>query len=191
MKIQKMSREQAESNLTFLGFIIFENKLKDTTPPVIHELRRAGIRNIMCTGDNILTAISVARDCGLIDQDSPCFVPRFVDSKFEIIPWRHVLTVLGNHHFDANASLVWENVDNPAVQLDEFTLKVGELPPGKGLTLTNEKQPRFDSVYNDISVPFDNFNMRTYSLAVSGDVFRWLINYGDQQVLKKVGDQFI
>jgi cation-transporting ATPase 13A3/4/5 len=154
MKIQKMSREQAESNLTFLGFIIFENKLKDTTPPVIHELRRAGIRNVMCTGDNILTAISVARDCGLVDQDSPCFVPRFADS---------------NHHFDANASLIWENVDNPAVQLDEFSLK-----------------PRFHSIDNDISVPFDNFNMRTYSLAVSGDVFRWLINYGDERVLKKV-----
>lgn len=74
-KIQKITREQAESDLTFLGFIVFENKLKDTTTPVIAELREAGIRTVMCTGDNILTAISVARECGLIDSDAPCFVP--------------------------------------------------------------------------------------------------------------------
>lgn len=81
MKIQKMSREEAESNLEFLGFIIFENKLKQTTTHVIDELKRAGIRNVMCTGDNILTAISVARECGLIDPYAHCFVPRFVGSK--------------------------------------------------------------------------------------------------------------
>jgi cation-transporting ATPase 13A3/4/5 len=80
-KIQKISREQAESGLSFLGFIVFENKLKDTTTPVITELREAGIRTVMCTGDNILTAISVARECGLIDRNSPCFVPH-LDSKY-------------------------------------------------------------------------------------------------------------
>ncbi|KAH8702643.1 putative P-type ATPase [Talaromyces proteolyticus] len=154
MKIQKMSREQAESNLTFLGFIIFENKLKNTTAPVISELRRAGIRNVMCTGDNILTAISVARDCGLIDQDASCFVPRFSENT---------------HHLDPNATLLWENVDNPAVKLDELSL-----------------MPMFNSTDNDISGPFANFNMRTYSLAVSGDVFRWLISYGNEETLKRV-----
>lgn len=82
MKIQKMSREQAESGLNFLGFIVFENKLKDTTTPVITELRKARIRTVMCTGDNILTAICVARECGLIDPNSPCFVPHLVDSKY-------------------------------------------------------------------------------------------------------------
>jgi cation-transporting P-type ATPase 13A2 len=81
MKIQKMSREQAESGLNFLGFIVFENKLKDTTTPVISELREAGLRTVMCTGDNILTAISVARECGLIDPNSPCFMPHLADSK--------------------------------------------------------------------------------------------------------------
>lgn len=82
VKIQKMTREQAESDLVFLGFIIFENKLKPTTTPVISELKTAGIRCVMCTGDNILTAISVARECGLIKSGSPCFVPRFVNSTY-------------------------------------------------------------------------------------------------------------
>jgi cation-transporting P-type ATPase 13A2 len=83
VKIQKMTREEAESNLEFLGFIIFENKLKKATALVIDELKTAGIRNIVCTGDNILTAISVARECGLIDRDDHCFIPRFLDGKVE------------------------------------------------------------------------------------------------------------
>ena len=78
-KAQKMRRHDAECDLEFLGFIIFENKLKPSTTGVIDELNYADIREIMCTGDNILTAISVARECNLIDRTAHCFIPRFVD----------------------------------------------------------------------------------------------------------------
>lgn len=79
MKVQKMTRTEAESNLEFLGFIIFENKLKPSTSGVIAELNEAGIRNVMCTGDNILTAISVARECNMLGRDEPCFIPHMVE----------------------------------------------------------------------------------------------------------------
>lgn len=81
MKTQKMKREEAESNLNFLGFIIFENKLKPQTTGVIQTLEAAGIRRVMCTGDNILTAISVARECGLVGEGY-VFVPRFVEGMW-------------------------------------------------------------------------------------------------------------
>ncbi|GAT30654.1 P-type ATPase [Aspergillus luchuensis] len=81
MRVQKMTRADAECDLEFLGFIIFENKLKPNTAETIAELNKAGIRNIMCTGDNILTAVSVARECGLISGDEQCFVPRFVQGN--------------------------------------------------------------------------------------------------------------
>ena len=77
--VEKMRRQDAESDLNFLGFIIFENKLKPSTAGVIDELNDADIRKVMCTGDNILTAISVARECNLIDRTAHCFVPHFVD----------------------------------------------------------------------------------------------------------------
>ena len=82
VKMQKMKRADAESNLDFMGFIVFENKLKPTTTGIIEELGRAHIRKIMCTGDNILTAISVARECSLIDSTAHCFVPHFVEGGF-------------------------------------------------------------------------------------------------------------
>ncbi|XP_016982334.2 polyamine-transporting ATPase 13A3 isoform X2 [Drosophila rhopaloa] len=65
-KIQRLSREEVENNLEFLGFVILENRLKHDTAKVISALNSANIRTIMITGDNILTAMSVARDCGIV-----------------------------------------------------------------------------------------------------------------------------
>ena len=77
VKAQKMTRAEVESELDFVGFIIFENKLKPTTAAVLKELHDSKIGAVMVTGDNILTAISVARECGLIDSTAHCFVPHF------------------------------------------------------------------------------------------------------------------
>uniref|UniRef100_A0A8C1MPX2 Polyamine-transporting ATPase 13A3 n=1 Tax=Cyprinus carpio TaxID=7962 RepID=A0A8C1MPX2_CYPCA len=65
-KVQNINRDQIEKNMDFLGLIIMQNKLKTETPGVLEDLRRANIRTVMVTGDNMLTAISVARDCGMI-----------------------------------------------------------------------------------------------------------------------------
>lgn len=81
VKSQKMKREEVERDLDFLGFIIFENKLKPTTAAVLKELTQANINSVMVTGDNILTAISVARNCGLIDKNAHCFVPHFAEGE--------------------------------------------------------------------------------------------------------------
>ena len=81
LKAQKIKREEAESRLEFTGLIIFENKIKPATADVIHELNHSKIRSIMCTGDNIFTAISVARECGIIDKGFFCFVPQLRAGK--------------------------------------------------------------------------------------------------------------
>src|SRR6195952_4452004 len=149
VKVQKMGRIEAESDLNFVGFIIFENKLKDATTGVIDELAEANIRRVMCTGDNILTAISVARECNLIDSMAHCFVPRFVegDSRTPL------------------SKLVWQSVDNPIFELDENTLK--PLPP---------------PVEGDTSLPYDISNLRHYTVAVSGDAFRWVVDFAPEKV---------
>ena len=72
------TREQAESGLRFLGLVIFENKLKTGTTPAIQALRSAHLACRMITGDNPLTAVSVARECDLINQAAHVFSPSFV-----------------------------------------------------------------------------------------------------------------
>jgi cation-transporting ATPase 13A3/4/5 len=81
LKAQRMKREQAESGLHFLGFIVFENKLKEATTPAIHALRSAHIACRMVTGDNVRTAISVARECGLVSHSASVYIPTFASGK--------------------------------------------------------------------------------------------------------------
>ena len=40
----------------------------------MRELRGANIRSLMVTGDNLLTAIAVARDCEMLPESAPVFV---------------------------------------------------------------------------------------------------------------------
>uniref|UniRef100_A0A674NIK9 ATPase 13A3 n=1 Tax=Takifugu rubripes TaxID=31033 RepID=A0A674NIK9_TAKRU len=62
----KLTWDHLEAKMDFLGLIIMQNKLKAETAGVLHDLHKARIRTVMVTGDNMLTAISVARDCGMI-----------------------------------------------------------------------------------------------------------------------------
>ena len=70
---QSVTREEAESGLTFLGLLVLENKLKETSAQVIRNLQAAEVTTIMATGDNLLTAISVAGHCGIIDNTIPVY----------------------------------------------------------------------------------------------------------------------
>ncbi|XP_047486397.1 polyamine-transporting ATPase 13A3-like isoform X3 [Penaeus chinensis] len=65
---QRIPRDQVECDLNFVGLLILQNMLKPETAPVIRQLRAANIRTVMVTGDNILTGISVARDCGMVGE---------------------------------------------------------------------------------------------------------------------------
>ncbi|EKC97467.1 cation transporting ATPase [Trichosporon asahii var. asahii CBS 8904] len=107
LKAQRMRREVAEHDMQFLGFIVFENKLKPGTAPNIHTLRAAHIACRMVTGDNVRTAISVARECGLISHSSSVYIPTFVPGT----------------GCTENALLDWSSVDDERQKLDDYTLK--------------------------------------------------------------------
>ncbi|KAM4694341.1 putative cation-transporting ATPase 13A4 [Discoglossus pictus] len=62
------TREDVESGLTFLGLLILENRLKSETIPAICELNNALIKTVMITGDNLQTAITVAKNCGMVQR---------------------------------------------------------------------------------------------------------------------------
>ncbi|KAG6552589.1 hypothetical protein Mapa_005789 [Marchantia paleacea] len=77
------NRSQMETSLTFCGFMAMENKLKAETSGVLLQLAKAGLREVMVTGDNPLTAISVSRQCGPFFLRSSCrtfLIDRAADS---------------------------------------------------------------------------------------------------------------
>ncbi|KAJ2916792.1 hypothetical protein MD484_g3663, partial [Candolleomyces efflorescens] len=151
LKAQKMKREQAESGLRFLGLIIFENRLKPGTGPAIQALRTAHLACRMITGDNPMTAVSVARECSLISQGAHVFFPTF-------------------SHGNAStpmSKLQWTCMDDPLWQLDDYSLK--PLQPPRHHTVDED-----DIAYQD------------YSLVITGDVFRWMLNYAPLETVQRM-----
>ena len=144
--------EIAESDLQFLGFIVFENKLKPGTAPNIHTLRAAHLACRMVTGDNVRTAISVARECGLVSHSASVYIPTFCSG-----------TGLGE-----SARLDWASVDDESHKLDEYTLK--------------------PVVSQTDGMAMDTGEMETndYQLAVTGDVFKWMLEYSELETMERV-----
>ncbi|HET7710227.1 MAG TPA: heavy metal translocating P-type ATPase [Sphingomicrobium sp.] len=64
------------------GLLVVADPIKDSAPPAIAALRRAGIRIVMLTGDNRVTADAVARRVGGIDQVEADVLP---DQKQAVI----------------------------------------------------------------------------------------------------------
>ncbi|KAK9717560.1 hypothetical protein K7432_006090 [Basidiobolus ranarum] len=152
LKAQRIKREQVEAELHFIGFIIFENKLKPTTASVISTLDNASIRQIMCTGDNVLTAISVSKECGLIHPEAEVYVPRFTQGS-SITP---------------RSIIAWENVDDKHNILDAVTLK-----------------PIDRRSFSD-SIPYRSSSGENYALAITGDVFRWMVDYAPPETFQRM-----
>ena len=67
MDISKITRDMTEEGAIFQGLALFKNNLKDQTKPTLDQLKVHDFRTGMITGDNINTAVSVAKTCGLID----------------------------------------------------------------------------------------------------------------------------
>ncbi|XP_053314968.1 probable cation-transporting ATPase 13A4 [Spea bombifrons] len=68
--LSTLKREEVESNLSFLGLLVMENRLKLETRPVLRELDGSKIRTVMITGDNLQTAVTVAKNSGMISEGS-------------------------------------------------------------------------------------------------------------------------
>uniref|UniRef100_A0AAQ4NNH6 ATPase cation transporting 13A2 n=1 Tax=Gasterosteus aculeatus aculeatus TaxID=481459 RepID=A0AAQ4NNH6_GASAC len=64
-----IEREEVEKELQFLGFLMLKNLVKPESAGVINVLRLANLRSAMVTGDNILTAVNVAKTCGMVGVD--------------------------------------------------------------------------------------------------------------------------
>ncbi|PVZ98977.1 hypothetical protein BB558_005008 [Smittium angustum] len=179
-RIQRLKREQVECDLTFLGFVVFENKLKPTSEPVLHELQAARVRTLMCTGDNILTAISVARQCGMVPETTFVYIPRLVQlsGKMNMVNYSG-----GNFNAQKPRFVVlWQEINNPLRILDPYTYrpllcdKVGFSYFDSGgnehvLVLDEENFP-VENLKIDSEVSKDN----NYTLAISGDIFRYIVD---------------
>ncbi|KAG1804204.1 hypothetical protein EV424DRAFT_1580805 [Suillus variegatus] len=94
-KINKLSRENAESSLTFAGFLVFHCPLKPDAVETLKMLADSSHRCIMITGNKPLTAVHVARDVEIVDRDALILDlrenPAHEAGEFIIIIWSGAL----------------------------------------------------------------------------------------------------
>lgn len=67
IKGSKQSRKKLESDLTFLGLVGIYDPPRPEAKEAIKNAAIGGIRTIMVTGDNELTALAIAKEIGLMD----------------------------------------------------------------------------------------------------------------------------
>lgn len=85
--IQNQIRDDLEYDQIFCGLLIMENKLKPETKEVIEELNESLMKSIMITGDNVLTAINVAKKSGIVKDNQRVFLGDIDENDPEAIKW--------------------------------------------------------------------------------------------------------
>lgn len=97
-----------EQQLQFLGLVLLENKVKPESEPTLQILRNAAIRCCMITGDNPLTAVTVAKECKLVAPGTRVFQSMLVADASNSTGQR----------------IEWHDTDDETLKLDPLTLRL-------------------------------------------------------------------
>ncbi|XP_042811226.1 probable cation-transporting ATPase 13A5 isoform X5 [Panthera leo] len=152
-EVENLAREKVESDLTFLGLLIMENRLKKESKPVLKELHEACIRTVMITGDNLQTAITVAKNSEMIPGGS------------------QVILVEANEPEDfVPASVTWQLVENQenGPEKNETCVNIGNssVPDGARGSCYH-----FAMSGKSYQVIFQHFNSLLPKILVNGTIF--------------------
>jgi ATPase, P-type (transporting), HAD superfamily, subfamily IC len=64
----KMTRAQVEESLVYMGFIAITDPPREGVQQAVKEIKQAGITPVMMTGDSPITARSIAKEVGLLED---------------------------------------------------------------------------------------------------------------------------
>ncbi|XP_054268548.1 polyamine-transporting ATPase 13A3 [Macrosteles quadrilineatus] len=174
-KMQRLSREEVETDLCFLGLVVLENRLKPQTNGVIAVLRAANIRTIMVTGDNVLTALSVARDCGIIPPGRRVITVNSTAAHNGSPPQLYYMQT--QHNITSPTDTI-HTIFNESQMTGTFSMMSIDTLESGTVTLNNNipNGSAHNSVMTDLEMPVDNnicgpedtASITNYSLAMTG-----------------------
>ena len=185
---QQISRDKAESKMIFLGLLIVQNKLKAETKPTLNILESAGLKMVMATGDNILTAISVSKECELIKKNSLVFSCDIEGNK---LVWNAI------ENFD-DENDPGEFIIEPKKEGDQNDIVFMD-SEGKVINGPNQKNDLFEKGNNEINTNLDfdlninNNKLRSSDMNIyksqndteyKDNVFKDVIN-NDKDIIRK------
>jgi magnesium-transporting ATPase (P-type) len=83
--VGKISRDECETGLTFLGVINFKNVIREDTPIVIRQLMEGDVISVMVTGDSVLTGVCIAKEAGILSGQKNLFIGSLDESG--VVVW--------------------------------------------------------------------------------------------------------
>ena len=80
--VTNCSRDQLESDLEFIGLVLFKNMLKEDTSNAIQQIKQGDVRVVMITGDNALTGVFIGQQCNLVPPNTTVIVGDVISEKY-------------------------------------------------------------------------------------------------------------
>nr|Q27533.2 RecName: Full=Probable cation-transporting ATPase W08D2.5 [Caenorhabditis elegans] len=166
-KASKVKRDAVECDLEMLGLIVMENRVKPVTLGVINQLNRANIRTVMVTGDNLLTGLSVARECGIIRPSKRAFLVEHVPGELD----EYGRTKIFVKQSVSSSDEVIEDDASVSISMCSSTWKGSS--EGDGFSPTNTEVETPNPVTAD---SLGHLIASSYHLAISGPTFAVIVH---------------
>lgn len=120
-----LNRDEFENNLEFLGFMIFQNKLKSATLSAIGQLHHAKIPSVMITGDHALTAVCVARDCTIIGTHQTVVLGELkTEGERKSVQFRQIEVIKSANEVSTKLDFSLDDINNaeviPMIKIEEL-----------------------------------------------------------------------
>lgn len=153
-------------NKNYLGFIAVADKLKNSSKQAVSLLKKIGLKTIMLTGDNSLTAQAIAKQVGVDEVYARLMPEEKVDKIKELQQKGEFVAMVGDGINDAPAlaqadvGIAMGTGTDVAVETGDIVLVQGDLMKAaqaiklSELTLKNIKQNLFWAfIYNSVGIP--------------------------------------
>ena len=98
---KKYNRKELEKEMVFVGLVALYDPPRPEVKNAIRECKEAGIRVVMITGDNELTALAIAREIGLVEKDEGNGEKVIKGEEIEKMSDNELLEIISQHNLFA------------------------------------------------------------------------------------------
>ena len=162
-------------DLIFLAVFGIKDSLRDGVKEAVKKCKEASVNVIMVTGDNIVTATAIAKDCGILgeDVDLKNLGPKDIEPEPELIndPTKrdkYIKTLLENQPKALTGNTFYSTVEGLICEVCQEDTNICKCPKtiseAKQLALKNNEEPK--KVKRDIIKNIEKFKKITKNLKV-------------------------
>ena len=162
-------------NLVFLAVFGIKDSLRDGVKEAVRKCHEASVNVIMVTGDNIVTATAIAKDCGILGDDINLknLGPKDIEPDPELINDstkrdKYVKSLLENQPKALTGNTFYNAVGGLICEVCQEDTNICKCPKtfneAKQLALKNNEEPK--KVKKDIIKNMENFKRLTKNLKV-------------------------